>query len=70
LPQPRATIGASSHAGVEVRSVGHPLRGVEEQVMSHVVDFGNVSTTGLESSPVAPTLAGSTAKSWLYLFLK
>jgi hypothetical protein len=26
--------------------------------MSYIVDFNNVSTTGLESSPVAPALAG------------
>jgi hypothetical protein len=34
--------------------------------MSHVVDFINVSTTGLESSPVAPALAGLRANEARY----
>jgi hypothetical protein len=34
--------------------------------MSHVVDFTNVSTTGLESSPVAPSLAGLRANEARY----
>jgi hypothetical protein len=34
--------------------------------MSHVVDFVNVSTTGLESSPVAPALAGLRANEARY----
>ncbi len=34
--------------------------------MSHVVDFANVSTTGLESSPVAPALAGLRANEARY----
>src|SRR5512143_749690 len=35
-------------------------------VMSYVVDFSNVSTTGLESSPVAPALAGLRANEARY----
>ncbi len=34
--------------------------------MSYVVDFSNVSTTGLESSPVAPALAGLRANEARY----
>ena len=34
--------------------------------MSYVVDFTNVSTTGLESSPVAPALAGLRANEARY----
>ncbi len=34
--------------------------------MSYVVDFNNVSTTGLESSPVAPALAGLRANEARY----
>ena len=34
--------------------------------MSHLVDFTNVSTTGLESSPVAPALAGLRANEARY----
>ena len=34
--------------------------------MAHVVDFANVSTTGLESSPVAPALAGLRANEARY----
>ena len=34
--------------------------------MSYVVDFENVSTTGLESSPVAPALAGLRANEARY----
>jgi hypothetical protein len=34
--------------------------------MSHVVDFVNVSTAGLESSPVAPALAGLRANEARY----
>ena len=34
--------------------------------MSYVVDFQNVSTTGLESSPVAPALAGLRANEARY----
>ena len=34
--------------------------------MSYVVDFANVSTAGLESSPVAPTLAGLRANEARY----
>ncbi len=34
--------------------------------MSYVVDFKNVSTTGLESSPVAPALAGLRANEARY----
>ena len=34
--------------------------------MSYVVDFANVSTTGLESSPVAPALAGLRANEARY----
>jgi hypothetical protein len=34
--------------------------------MSHVVDFTNVSTIGLESSPVAPALAGLRANEARY----
>ena len=34
--------------------------------MSHVVDFNAVSTTGLESSPVAPALAGLRANEARY----
>ncbi len=34
--------------------------------MSHLVDFNNVSTTGLESSPVAPALAGLRANEARY----
>ncbi len=34
--------------------------------MSYVVDFGNVSTVGLESSPVAPALAGLRANEARY----
>jgi hypothetical protein len=34
--------------------------------MSYVVDFTNVSTTGLESSPVAPALTGLRANEARY----
>ncbi len=34
--------------------------------MAHVVDFNDVSTTGLESSPVAPALAGLRANEARY----
>ena len=34
--------------------------------MSYLVDFGDVSTTGLESSPVAPALAGLRANEARY----
>ena len=37
-----------------------------ERVMSYVVDFNNVSTVGLESSPVAPALAGLRANEARY----
>jgi hypothetical protein len=37
-----------------------------ERVMSYVVDFTDVSTTGLESSPVAPALAGLRANEARY----
>lgn len=35
--------------------------------MSHVVEFVNVSTSGIESSPVAPALAGLRANQARYL---
>jgi hypothetical protein len=35
--------------------------------MSHTVDFTNVSTAGLESSPVAPALAGLRANEAPYI---
>jgi hypothetical protein len=38
--------------------------------MAHVVDFENVSTTGLESSPVAPALAGLRANEARYFWNK
>jgi hypothetical protein len=38
----------------------------KERVMSYVVDFTNVSTIGLESSPVAPALAGLRANEARY----
>ncbi|MDA8410048.1 MAG: hypothetical protein M0001_06610, partial [Treponema sp.] len=38
--------------------------------MSYVVDFVNVSTTGLESSPVAPALAGLRANEARYFMNK
>jgi hypothetical protein len=37
-----------------------------ERVMSYVVDFREVSTTGLESSPVASALAGLRANEARY----
>jgi hypothetical protein len=37
-----------------------------ERVMSYLVDFTNVSTIGLESSPVAPALAGLRANEARY----
>jgi hypothetical protein len=37
-----------------------------ERLMSYVVDFANVSTIGLESSPVAPALAGLRANEARY----
>ena len=37
-----------------------------ERVMSYLVDFANVSTVGLESSPVAPALAGLRANEARY----
>src|SRR3954467_10101253 len=37
-----------------------------ECVMSYAVDFQDVSTTGLESSPVAPALAGLRANEARY----
>jgi hypothetical protein len=36
----------------------HPTTTTGERVMSYAVDFNDVSTVGLESSPVAPALAG------------
>ena len=42
-----------------------PLRR-KEWAMSYVVDFDDVSTTGLESSPVAPALAGLRANEARY----
>jgi hypothetical protein len=44
---------------------GHPPMHVERPV-SYVVDFTNVSTIGLESSPVAPALAGLRANEARY----
>jgi hypothetical protein len=38
--------------------------------MAHVVDFEKVSTTGLESSPVAPALAGLRANEARYFWNK
>jgi len=38
--------------------------------MAHVVDFENVSTTGLEPSPVAPALAGLRANEARYFWNK
>jgi len=38
----------------------------KEQAMAYVVDFKNVSTTGLESSPVAEALAGLRANEARY----
>lgn len=38
--------------------------------MAHVVDFQNVSTAGLESSPVAPALAGLRAHEARYFWTK
>jgi hypothetical protein len=38
--------------------------------MAHVVDFENVSTSGLESSPVAPALAGLRANEARYFWNK
>ena len=38
--------------------------------MSYLVDFGTVSTTGLESSPVAPALAGLRANEARYFKTK
>jgi hypothetical protein len=38
--------------------------------MSHIVDFENVSTAGLESSPVAPALAGLRANEARYFWNK
>jgi len=38
----------------------------KERAMSYVVDFTNVSTVGLESSPVAPALAGLRANEARY----
>jgi hypothetical protein len=38
--------------------------------VSYVVDFENVSTTGLESSPVAPALAGLRANEARYFWNK
>jgi hypothetical protein len=38
--------------------------------MAHVVDFETVSTTGLESSPVAPALAGLRANEARYFWNK
>ena len=38
--------------------------------MSHIVDFKNVSTTGLESSPVAEALAGLRANEARYFMNK
>jgi hypothetical protein len=38
----------------------------KERVMSYLVDFTNVSTVGLESSPVAPALAGLRANEARY----
>jgi hypothetical protein len=40
--------------------------GRKERVVSYLVDFVNVSTTGLESSPVAPALAGLRANEARY----
>jgi hypothetical protein len=45
--------------------VGHALSG-ERDAMSYVVDFTNVSTQGLESSPVADSLAGLRANEARY----
>jgi hypothetical protein len=41
-------------------------RDQKERLMSHLVDFTNVSTTGLESSPVAAALAGLRANEARY----
>jgi hypothetical protein len=38
----------------------------KERIMAYLVDFTNVSTTGLESSPVAPALAGLRANEARY----
>jgi hypothetical protein len=38
----------------------------KERTLSHVVDFNNVSTIGLQSSPVAPALAGLRANEARY----
>jgi hypothetical protein len=38
--------------------------------MSHLIDFENVSTAGLESSPVAPALAGLRANEARYFWNK
>jgi hypothetical protein len=38
--------------------------------MSHIVDFENLSTAGLESSPVAPALAGLRANEARYFWNK
>jgi hypothetical protein len=43
---------------------------VVEGFMSYVVDFGTVSTVGLESSPVAPALAGLRANEARYFKTK
>jgi hypothetical protein len=42
----------------------------EETEMSYIVDFKNVSTVGLESSPVASTLAGLRANEARYFMNK
>src|SRR4051794_15365901 len=52
--------------------VGHPdIRAISPELngagsMSYLVDFVTVSTTGLESSPVAPALAGLRANESRY----
>jgi hypothetical protein len=58
----RAIDGAPSAAAGTMRAEGP----VQERLMSYVVDFHQVSTTGLESSPVAQALAGLRANEARY----
>jgi hypothetical protein len=48
------------------RRLSHPFGATQERLMSYIVDFTNVSTTGLESSPVAAALAGLRANEARY----
>jgi hypothetical protein len=49
-----------------VENLRPAFSGAQERVMSYLVDFINVSTTGLESSPVATALAGLRANEARY----